>query len=222
MKIHPLRFATFLNLIVHLTLVPNFVQAQSGDHLEADVMLPLPTGEYRDQTNRNRAESGFGFRLEYFQPIGNSGLGINPAFTGVFNKNVRFKSTNTRFFKVSGGWYSHLMLAVGPAYYRQFSKFGMKLYLNAGLNFTSISDSEETIISTGQIINSYDFENNSIFCYEAGLSFILEQRVVLGFSYINLGNLDYQVTFEQVNKSTDYQQIHFNGHSVNLKLGLLF
>lgn len=222
MKFHPFPFSQILKLAALFILGPAFVYAQSAAHIEADVMLTLPTGEYRNQLNDNHAEPGFGFRLEYFQPLGKAGFGINPAFSGVFNKNVKFKSTNARFFKVSGGWYSHLMLAAGPAYYRQFKRFGLKTYLNAGLNFTGISDSEETILNTGQIIRSYDFENSSSFCYEAGFSFILERRVVLGFSYINLGDLDYRVTFEQVNNNTEYQQIRFNGHSVNLKLGLLF
>jgi hypothetical protein len=203
-------------------MMPIALFSQSNSHVEASIMLTLPTGEYRTSENDNRAEPGFGFRLEYFQPIGKKGFGVNPAFSGVFNKNVQFKPANTRFFKVTGGWYSHLILGVGPAYFNQFRKFGMKVYANAGLNFTSISDSEETIINTGQIIETYAFENSSNFCYEAGFSVILEKRVVLGISYINLGNLDYRVTYNQVNNEPEQQQIKFTGHSINFKLGMLF
>ena len=201
---------------------PSGLLAQSGSHMEADIMLALPTGEYRSYDNPDRAEPGFGFRLEYFLPLGEQGFGINPAFSGLFNKNQRFKSTNTRFFKVSGGWYSHLILGAGPAYYRRLKNLGVKAYVNAGLNFTAISDSEEKIIQTGQIIETHDFESGSVFCYDAGFSFIIEERVILGLSYINLGDLDYQVSFNQVNSEEEQQRISFTAQSINIRLGLLF
>jgi hypothetical protein len=197
------------------------VLAQDRSHFVVDIMLTLPTGEYRSVDNRVRGEPGFGFDLSYFAPLGESGLGINSSFTGIFNKNVRFKSTNSRFFKVSGGWYNHLMLSTGPAYTGNFETFGIKIYAQAGLNFTGISDSEEKILQTGQIIETHDFEPATFFFYQTGVSFILEKKVLLGLSYTDLGNLEYQSVLDSVNDEPVNQLTSFRGHSINVKLGLM-
>mgnify|MGYP006286572217 CR=1 FL=1 len=215
-RIPLLTAANLLMLICNIQM-----RAQNRSHFATEIMLAMPTGEYRNVDNRDRAEPGFGFDLAYFAPIGNSGLGLNSSFTGIFNKNVRFKSTNRRFFKVTGGWYSHLMLSTGPAYVKYFKNFGLKLYTQAGLNFTGISDSEETILQTGQIIETHDFEPASFFFYKAGISFILEEKVLLGLSYMDLGQLEYQSVYDTVNDEPVNELTSFRGYSINVKLGIL-
>lgn len=196
--------------------------AQSTAHLEADIMLCMPAGQYRITENPDRAEAGVGFRVDYFLPVGKKGFGLVPAFTGMFNKNVRFKSTNTRFFKVEGGWYSHLALTAGPAYYRQFQNIGVKTYAAAGLNFTSITDSKETVINTGQVIDQYNYSQTTAMCLETGVALIFERRVVLGLSYFYLGDLTYEAGRESVNSEPESITTQFRGSNVNLRLGLLF
>lgn len=209
-------------VILFMAMGLGLTHAQSTAHFTTDISLNLPTGDFRVKSNDNYALPGFGFGLAYFAPFGRSSLGINSTFTGVFNRHNNFKSTNANLFKVSGGWYNHLMMGTGPAYLKSFKNFALKLYGTAGLNFSGISNAEETIIRTGQLIESNNFESDNFFFYEAGIGFILEGKVILGISYLDLGNLTYPVQVEKPNNEPEKNLIQTRGQLINFKIGLLW